>query len=88
VALEYLSNSKTGSPGWVAKEGQWTDVLLYGFPSRVLVLPWGQLRQAWIAHNGDWFAKAESEEGGYRVVTARNRSYSSESLAVPIPTLL
>lgn len=29
VALEYLGNSKTGAPGWIAKH-QWTDVLLYG----------------------------------------------------------
>src|SRR5688572_1083105 len=49
VALEYLSNSTTGAPGWIAKEDQGTDVLLYGFPSRVLVLPWEPLRQAWIA---------------------------------------
>jgi hypothetical protein len=88
VALEYLSNSKTGAPGWIAKEDQWTDVLLYALPTRVLILPWQPLREAWVDHKREWFAEAEGEEDGFRVVVARNSGYSSESLAVPIPDLL
>jgi hypothetical protein len=75
-------------PGWGVKPLD-CDFLAYAFePTRTCYLfPFLGVRAAWAKHARLWIKKASQEQDGFRWVVARNRTYNTVSIAVPIPTL-
>lgn len=90
-ALERWSDNRKHRPvkGWVQKQLQ-CDYIAYAFvPSRTCyLLPFQQLRRAWIRHGREWIDKAYRGCDGFRVVDAKNREYTTESIAVPRGVLI
>lgn len=81
ILLEYLSNSRTRSLGWVEKP-LYTDYIAYAFmPSQTVYLyPAYLLRRAWQQNKLEWLQK-------YPPKRADNHGYYSLSCAVPIDVL-
>lgn len=81
IALEFLSNSKTGARGWIEKDLQ-IDYMAYAFmPTHTVHLfPWDMLKRAWHENGRAWKQK-------YRVIDAQNDGYFTRSVCVPIRTL-
>lgn len=81
IALEYLSDSERGVPGWVCKP-LLCDYIAYAIApiGKCYLLPVPQLQQAWQRHRLDWVHR-------YREVKAHNRSGNREwwTLSVPVP---
>lgn len=78
ILLEYLSNDRTGAPGWIECDKS-IDYLAYAFlpRKRVYLFPWLQLRRAWAHYKDQW--KAD-----YRPIPARNATYTT--YCTPVPT--
>lgn len=76
--LEYISNDKTRSPGWMNKPLR-IDFLAYAFMTdrRVYLLQWDILRRAWLHYKAEWIRKYGTKE-------AQNRGYKTLSVPVPI----
>lgn len=74
--------------GWGTKPLD-CDFLAYAFESvKVCYLfPFLGVRAAWAKHARTWIEKASSKENGFCWIEARNRSYKTISLAVPVRTL-
>lgn len=89
IALETWSDLERKSPGWMQKDLA-CDFIAYAFvPSqRCYLLPFVTLRRAWLTSGGDWIRMAKAKEGGFRFIDAKNRGYTTRSIAVPIPELL
>lgn len=85
--LEYYSDQRRQTPGWVAKDLA-CDFIAYAFiPSqRCYLLPFAQLRLAWYTHGREWMEKAR--RGTYKRILAQNQGYITESVGVPIPTVM
>lgn len=84
ILLEYISNDRTGSPGWVEKSLN-CDFIAYAFePSqKCYLLPFQTLRRAWQKRKDEWLKG--------KILRAENKGpipYSTLSVAVPIKTLL
>lgn len=81
IALEHLSNDRTGALGWVCKPLR-CDYIAYAIgPLGICyMLPVIQLQQAWLANGAAWKAK-------YFSVVAPNRTYNTISTAVPVVEL-
>lgn len=81
ILLEYISVDTTKTPGWIEKELM-IDFLAYAFmPSlRVYLYPWPLLQRAWRGYKERWMIQ-------YSPVQAKNRSYSTWSLPIPISVL-
>lgn len=81
VLLEYISNDKTGAPGWMEKD-LLIDYLAYAFmPSRRCYLyPWQMLRRVWIHYKNAWIQE-------YKIPPAKNRYYNTLSVAIPTKVL-
>lgn len=81
IAIEYLSNDRTGAPGWACKPLR-ADYIAYAVAPLGLcyLLPVVQLQQAWIAKGEQW------KETCFKV-RATNRGYSTWSVAVPVKDL-
>lgn len=81
---EYLSDKARGIPGWCAKDLA-CDYLAYAYvPSkRCVLLPFVQIRRAWLENGPLWIASANRGDAGYRIVDAVNRGYTTRSVAVP-----
>jgi hypothetical protein len=80
--LEYYSDVRRKTPGWLGKPLT-CDYIAYAFvPSRTCyLLPYQLLRRAWWNHRSEWVA-------GYREIRAENNGYTTVSVAVPIPVVL
>ena len=89
ILLEYWSNRERRTPGWVAKDLA-TDYIAYAFiPSqRCYLLPFATLRRAWKENGAEWVALGKADADGFRIVPANNRTYTTISVAVPIPQLM
>jgi hypothetical protein len=81
ILLEYVSNDRTGAPGWIEKDLA-IDYLAYAFmPSqRCYLFPWLILRRAWIGFGAKWKEQ-------YKPVKAQNNTYATWSIPVPILVL-
>lgn len=81
ILLEYWSDYERRTKGWVAKELA-CDFIAYAFvPSQTCyLLPALALRRAWREHWRHWVET-------FRRVEARNRGYTTVSVAVPIDEL-
>jgi len=82
ILLEYISNDRTKTPGWVLKDMA-IDYLAYAFMSsrRVYFFPFPPLYRAWLENGTEWFAR-------YGSVRAVNNGYVTHSVPVPIQVLL
>lgn len=89
IALERWSNRERRVPGWVQKDLA-CDFIAYAFvpTKRCFLLPFLTLRNTWIREGKKWCELAEEGAGGFRTVLAQNDNYTTESVAVPIETLL
>lgn len=89
IALERWSDRQRRIPGWVQKDLA-CDFIAYAFvPTQTgYLFPFLMLRRAWLEHGREWCSMAEREEGGFHVVLADNGRYVTESIAVPVATLL
>ena len=81
IALEYLSNDRTGAPGWVCKPLR-CDYIAYAIgPLGICyLLPVIQLQQAWSRNGELWKSTC------FKVV-APNKTYNTISAAVPVADL-
>ncbi len=81
ILLERWSDRDKEKPGWVQKPLA-CDYIAYAMaPSRkCFLLPFQQLQMAWVRHGKAWIQK-------YKPVVALNRTYTTESIPVPIPVL-
>lgn len=77
ILLEYVSNDRFNSPGWVCKPLR-ADYIAYAIvpAGRCYLLPVIQLQIAWERHGELW--KRE-----FRNVQAHNNGYTTHSVAVP-----
>ena len=82
IALEYISNDTTGSPGWIEKDLS-IDYLSYAFlPTKTVYLfDWRMLKRAWNGNKQEWLNK-------YFIAKAPNEYYTTHSVCVPINELL
>lgn len=91
LALEYISVGDDGRTrlGWMEKD-LGVDFLAYVFvPSqRLYLLPWHDLRRAWLKNRTEWTCKAHNGVDGFTKISARNCSYTTYCCCVPIDTLL
>ncbi len=89
IALERWSDRAKKVPGWVQKDLA-CDFIAYAFiPSqRCYLLPFLTLRKAWLLEGKRWCELAEGNLGGFSVVSAENKGYTTESIAVPVDVLM
>jgi len=82
ILLEYRSNDKKNTAGWMFKQLH-IDYLSYAFmPTReVYLFDWQTLRRVWLDNGKQW-----KEKYGLRV--AKNKGYNTLSVPVPITVLL
>lgn len=81
IAVEYLSNDRTGAPGWACKPLR-ADYIAYAIAplGMCYLLPVIQLQQAWRSKGEIWKASCF-------IVRAPNRGYTTLSAAVPVHEL-
>lgn len=89
IALERWSDRGRKVPGWIQKDLA-CDFISYAFvPSkRCFLFPFLTLRRAWILEGKNWIELATENAGGFRVVLAENKGYTTESIAIPTDVLL
>lgn len=89
ILLERWSNRAKRVPGWMQKDLA-CDFIAYAFvPSqRCYLFPFLTLRRAWTLEGRRWCELAAEEKGGFKVISANNGSYVTESIAVPVEVLL
>lgn len=77
ILLEFISNDKTGTPGWVCKPLM-ADFIAYAVLPRgkAYLLPVLSLQNAWNRNGREW-------RNRHRVVTANNAGYKTHSVCVP-----
>lgn len=82
ILLEYVSNDRTGSPGWVEK------LLLADYiavahtdTGKAWLLPVIQLQSAWARHKAEWTAKFLERNKGKPII-APNPGYNTLSIGV------
>jgi hypothetical protein len=88
IALEYIANDRTNSPGWVEKH-LLCDYIAYAVlpAGKAYLLPVIQLQSAWASSKAEWLRLSEIKGSGFRLCRARNTHYCTISLSVPIPVL-
>jgi hypothetical protein len=88
VLLEYLSNSRTNAPGWIAKDNS-SHYLMYALPDvgRYWMLPWETLRKTWQRLGTTWIDWGVRRVGGFKIIESETPTpygvYKSQSVAVP-----
>lgn len=82
IALEYLSNDRTGAAGWVCKPLA-CDYIAYAIAplGHCYLLPVIQLQRAWTRYGDDW-------KELYFNPVADNGNYKTHSVAVPVDVLM
>lgn len=88
ICLEYVSNDRANTPGWVCKPLR-ANYIAYAIAPRGIcyLLPVIQLQQAWRKHGESWIERAVQRESGYRLCPATNDTYTTLNVAVPVNTL-
>lgn len=77
IALEFVSNTKTGAAGWVCKPLMANYIAYAIVPlGKCFLLPVIPLQEAWRRNGGEWRQK-------YKQRSARNNGY--ETLFCPVP---
>lgn len=78
ILLEYISNDKHNTPGWMEKDLS-IDYLAYAFlpNSTVYLFDWRMLKRAWDQWKDEW-------KKIYKIARAENLGYTTISVCVPI----
>lgn len=89
IALERWSDRDKQTPGWIQKDLA-CDFIAYAFvpTQRCYLLPFPTLRKAWQLEGRRWVELAEQGLGGFKVIHAKNKTYVTESIAVPTDLLM
>lgn len=89
IALEYISNDRFSTPGWMEKD-LGIDYLCYAFvkSKKVYLFPWQKLKLVWNLHKRQWIRLGEEKRDGFFKTVAPNPTYNTISCAVPIDKLL
>ncbi len=89
IALEFISNDVTRSPGWMEKDLK-IDYINYVFTPRKqsYMFPWQQLKIVWDKNKANWIELAGSEEQGFFIARAPNPTYDTLSCAIPTDLLV
>lgn len=89
IALEYISNNRKNTPGWMDKD-LGIDYLVYAFVPvrRAYLFPWQQLKAAWSKNKTNWLRLAHEKQDGFMVVSSPNPTYNTLSCAVPTELLI
>jgi hypothetical protein len=89
ILLEYISNDRMKTPGWIEKDLA-IDYLAYAFMAarKCYLFPWPALRASWLRCGKEWIAIGERCESGFEIVRALNQNYTTLSVAVPTALLL
>jgi hypothetical protein len=89
IALEYISNDRVKTPGWMEKDLS-IDYLVYAFVPvrRAYLFPWQQLKMAWEKNKANWLLLANDRRDGFTVVSAPNPTYRTLSCAIPTDLLI
>lgn len=79
ILLEYISNDKSKTKGWMEKD-LLIDYLAYAFmPSRRCYLfDWNMLRRVWLHKKEEWLG-----DDSYKKIQAKNDGYTTWSVAIP-----
>jgi hypothetical protein len=82
IALEYISNDRKNTPGWMEKD-LCIDYLAYGFfnVKTVYLFDWRMLKRAWDHYKEIWKKQ-------YQNIKALNEGYRTHSVCVPIDVLI
>jgi len=89
ILVEVWSSMESKTPGWAWKDLDCDYIAYAVLPTETCyLLPFWELRRACEAHGQKWMERAIARRGGYRVVDARNRGYTTRSLAIPVDDLL
>lgn len=77
ILLEYISNDKYQTPGWVCKP-LFCDYIAYAvLPiKKCYLLPVPQLQKAWLENKQYWMDT-------YKLIKAKNKNYNTLSVCVP-----
>ena len=83
ILLEYQSNGNF-KKGWMHKQLM-IDYIAYAVmpDKKVFLLDWHLLKKAWFSYRDAWMVLAKDRKEGFRIVEAKNRNYSTFSLAIP-----
>jgi len=81
ILLEYISVDTINAPGWIEKDLA-IDYLAYAFMpiQTVYLFDWLMLRRVWLHFGNEWKEK-------YEKVSAKNSTYTTWSVAIPIKIL-
>ena len=81
ILLEYVSNDRTGAPGWVEKL-LLADYIAVAHPDvgKAWILPVVQLQSAWAANKEKWIAEFMKKNG--KAIIAKNKGYNTISIGV------
>lgn len=90
IALERWSDERRRKPGWVQKDLACDYIAYAVVPSTVCyLLPVKSLQVVWRCHGRRWIELAHaSSANGYSIVSAHNRGYITQSIAIPPAVLL
>lgn len=82
IALEEYSDYEKRKIGWMSK-GKYTDYIMYIFiPTQTIyILPFLLLQSSWLKNYKKWAMM-------YKFIYAKNKNYTTRSLAIPIVELL
>ena len=77
IALEFVSNNRTNTPGWVCKKLM-CDYIAYAIApaGKCYLLPVVQLQSAWKTNQEQWRQQ-------YQIISAINRGYCTLSCCIP-----
>ena len=82
ILLEFISNNKTNSPGWVVKSLE-CDFIAYAIEPtrRCFLLPVVPLQRAWRLYSKEWILN-------YGVKYSENAGYSTLNCPIPFKELM
>lgn len=85
IALEIYSSFENKAPGWAVKEIE-ADIVAYWIvpDHRVLIFNSNQLRSVLREHRTEWERLAATRQNGFRYADAKNPTYTTRSLCVPL----
>lgn len=89
IALEYISNNMTMTPGWMEKPLLCDYFFYFVKPiSQVFWFYWPELKHLWDLNKQDWILWGEQNENGFTKISAPNPGYYTISVGVSPKFLL
>lgn len=89
IALEYISNDRKNTPGWIEKDLSidYLNYIIYPI-RRAYILPWQALKTVWIQNRLEWLEFAQDHEKGFFIAKAPNNTYNTLSCCIPDTILI